>query len=179
MNFLTSLESLVIIELNLLFFITISRQRRQQNPGPAQPAPQPQLQPTPRRRSKPLNPWVIPWILQREERGCYRTLLDEQQLTYQVTRIFLRMPAAFFYLSEERIHNRRKKSHTNFRKPLEVGLKLAVTPQTPVHRRKLHFTTVPLEGSQNYHLQIRPKVCRASLAEFQDEYFCCPTNPEE
>ena len=66
---------LFFIELNMLLFIMISRHRRQQNPAQAQPASSPP--PPPRRRGKPQNPWVIPWILQREERGCYRTLLDE------------------------------------------------------------------------------------------------------
>ena len=56
-------------------YVVISSHRRQQKPAPAQPAsPSP---PPPRRRRKPQNPWVLPWILQREERGCYRTLLDE------------------------------------------------------------------------------------------------------
>ena len=25
----------------------------------------------------PQNPWILPWICQRDERGCYRTFLDE------------------------------------------------------------------------------------------------------
>ena len=55
------------------------------------------------------------------ERGCYRTLLDKV-ITIDVPgyQNFIRMPPAFFYLIEERIYNRLK-SHTNFRKPLEVG----------------------------------------------------------
>ena len=70
----------------------------------------------------------MPWIFQREERGCYKTLLDELITTdipgYQN---FIRIPPAFFYLIEERIFNRLNKSQTNFTKPVEVGLKLAVT----------------------------------------------------
>ena len=115
------------IELNMLFFM-ISRQRGQQNPTPAQLAPQPQPQPPPKRMRKPQNPWVMPWILQREERGCYRTLLDELITTDNPGYSnLIRMPPAFFNLIKERIYNRLKKSHTNFRKPLKVGLKLTVT----------------------------------------------------
>ena len=66
---------LVFIEFNFLLYLIFSRHRRQQNPAPAQPASS--SPPPPRRRRKPQNPWVLPWILQREERGCYRTLLDE------------------------------------------------------------------------------------------------------
>ena len=66
---------------------------------PASPSP-----PPPRRRRKPQNPWVLPWILQKEERGCYRTLLDKL-ITIDIPgyRNFTRMEPAFFYLIEERI----------------------------------------------------------------------------
>ena len=93
---------LFFIELNILLYTMISRHRRQQNPAPAQPAsPSP---PPPPRRWKSQNPWVMPWILQREERGCYRTLLDEL-ITTDIPgyRNFTRMQPAFFYLIEERI----------------------------------------------------------------------------
>ena len=85
---------LFFIKLNMLLLTMISRHRRQQNPGPAQLAPPP---PTPRRRRKPQNPWVMPWILQREERGCNRTLLDEL-ITTDIPgyRNFTRMEPAFF-----------------------------------------------------------------------------------
>ena len=108
------------IELNMLLFFIISRHKRQQNQSPAQPEP-------PGRR-KPQNPWVMPWLLQREERGCYRTLLDEL-ITTDIPgyRNFTRMEPAFFALIEERINPHLRKSETNFRKSLPVGLKLAVT----------------------------------------------------
>ena len=77
---------------------TDSNPRPSQNPTPTQPASPPPQPPAPRRRRKPQNPWVLPWILQREERGCYRTLLDEL-----ITRNFTSMEPAFFYLIEERI----------------------------------------------------------------------------
>ena len=67
---------LVFVELNFLLYMIFSRHRRQQNPAPAQPASPSPPPPAPRRRRKPQNLWVLPWILQREEKGCYRTLLD-------------------------------------------------------------------------------------------------------
>ena len=115
------------MELNMLLFFMISRHRRQQNPAPAQQASPPQPQSLPHRRRKPQNPWVIPWILQREERGCYRTRLDELiTVDIPVYRNFTRMEPSFFCLIE-RITPHLRKSTTNFREPLEVGLKLAVT----------------------------------------------------
>ena len=63
---------LVFIEFNFLLCLIFSRHRRQQNPAPAQPAsPSP---PPPRKRRKPQNSWVLPWILQREERLLQNTL---------------------------------------------------------------------------------------------------------
>ena len=83
------------IQFNFLLCLIFSRHRGQQNPAPAQPASPPP--PPLRRRRNPQNPWVLPWILQREERGCYRTLLDEL-ITTDIPhyRNFTRMEPAFF-----------------------------------------------------------------------------------
>ena len=135
-----------------MLYLIFSRHRRQQNPAPAQPAsPSP---PPPRRRRKPQNPWVLPWILQREERGCYRTFLDEL-ITTDIPgyRNFTRTEPAFFYLIEERITPHLRKSFTNFRKPLEVSLKLAVTLR--------HFSTGESYTSLQYHWRVgRSTICK-------------------
>ena len=135
---------------------------------PASPSPQP-----PRRRRKPQNPWVLPWILQREERGCYRTLLDEL-ITTDIPgyRNFTRMEPAFFYLIEERIiPPYLRNSFTNFRKPLEVGLKLAITLR--------HLSTGEWRVGRTTICKFVPQVCKAILKEFQQEYLVCPTDPED
>ena len=169
---------LFFIELNILLYMIISRYRRQQNPAPAQPASS--SPPPPPRRRKPQNPWVMPWILQREERGCYRTLLDELSTTdIPDYRNFTRMQPAIFALIEERITPHLRKSITNFRKPLEVGLKLTVTLR--------HLSTGESHTSLKYHWRIGrttickfvPQVCKAILKEFQQEYLMCPTEPED
>ena len=152
--------------------------RRQPNPAPVQPASP--LPSPPRRRRKPQNPWVLPYIRQREERGCYRTLLDEL-ITSDIpgNRNFTRMEPAFFDLIEERITPHIRKSITNFRLPLEVGLKLAVTLR--------HLSTGESYTSLQYHWRVGrsticksvPQVCKAILKEFQQEYLVCPTDPED
>ena len=139
---------LVFIEFNILICILIGTQKRthlnQASSPVLQPPPQPQPQATPRRRRKPPNPWVMFWILQRQEKGCYSNLLADLIHTdipgYQN---FVRMPTAFFYLIEECIHHRTKRSVTNFRKPLEVGLKLAITMR--------HLATRETCTSLQYH----------------------------
>ena len=145
---------LVFIEFNFLFYLIFSRHRRQQKPTPAQPA----SPPPPRKRRKPQNPWVLPWILQREERGCYRTLLDKL-ITTDIPgyRNFTRMEPSLFYLIEERITpplqkvNHQLQEATGSR--LETG---SYYWQTLMHRGKLHFTAIPLEGWKIDHLQVCP-----------------------
>ena len=94
----------VFIEFIFLLYLIFSRHRRQQNPAPARPALPSPPPPPPRKRRKPQNPWVLAWILQREQIGCYRTLLDEL-ITTDIPgyRNFNRMEPAFFDLIEERI----------------------------------------------------------------------------
>ena len=90
------------------------------------------------------------------------------------------MEPAFFYLIEERItHPHVKKSITNLRKPLEVGLKLAVILR--------HLSTGESYTSVQYQWRVGrmtickfvPQVCKAILKEFQQEYLVCPTDPED
>ena len=93
-------------------------------------------------------------------------------------RNFTRMEPAFFDLIEERNPHLRK-SETNFRKPLPVGLKLAVTLR--------HLSTGESYTSLQYQWRVGrttivkfvPKVCKAILCEFQKEYLICPTVPED
>ena len=154
----------------------ISRYRRQQNPAPAQPAaPAP-----PPRRRKSQNPWVMPWILRKEVRGCYRTLLDKL-ITTDIPgyRNFTRMEPAFFIWLKKESPPHLRKSIINFRKPLEVRLKLAATLR--------HLSTGESYTSLQYQWTVErttickyvPQVCKAILKEFQQEYLIFPTEPED
>ena len=88
-------------------------------------------------------------------------------------------PAFFFYLIEERVTPHLRKSITNFRHPLEVSLKLAVTLR--------HLSTGESYTSLQYHWRVGrstickfvPQVCKAILKEFQHEYLMCPSDPED
>ena len=169
---------LFFIELNILLYMMISRHRRQQNPTPAQPAsPSP---PPPPRKRKSQNPWVMPWILQREERGCYRTLLDKF-ITTDIPgyRNFTRMQPAFFDLIEETITPHLRKSITNFRKPLEVGLKVAVTLRQLSTGESYTSLQYQWRVGRTTICKFVPQVCKAILKEFQPDYLMCPTDPED
>ena len=111
------------------------------------------------------------WILQREDSATEHSW--DELITTDITgyRNFTRMEPAFFYLIEERITPHLRKSITDFRKPLEVRLKLAVTLR--------HLSTGESYTSLQYHWRVGrttickfvPKVCKAILKEFQQEYF--------
>ena len=117
---------------------------------------------------------------ERQEKECYSihlaNLIHADIPGYQN---FVRMIPAFFYLTEELIHYRIKKSVSNFSKLLDVGLKLVITPR--------HLATGETYTSLQYHwLIVQTTICkfvsqvgRAVLAGFQDEYLCCPTDRED
>ena len=72
-----------------------------------------------------------------------------------------------------------RKSITNFKKPLEVRLKLAVTLR--------HLSTGESYYLLQYHWRVGrttlckfvPQVCKAILKKFQHEYLMCPSDPED
>ena len=80
------------------------------------------------RRRKPPNPWVMQWIHQRQEKGCYSNLLadliETDILGYQN---FVRMPPAFLTSSRNIYTTTSRSQSLVFRKPLEVEVKLAIT----------------------------------------------------
>ena len=108
-------------------------------------------------------------------------IVSDELITTEIPayRNFTRMEPAIFYLIEERIAPRLRKSTTKFRKPLEIGLKLAVTLR--------HLSTGETYTSVQYHCRVGrttickfvPRVCKAILQEFQHKYLICPTDPED
>ena len=120
------------------------------------------------------------YALDTAERGCHRILLDELTTTdIPGYRNFTIMEPAFFYLIEERITCHLRNSTTNFRKPLEIRLKLAVTLR--------HLSTGETYTSLQYQRRVGrttiskfvPQVCKAILKEFKQEYLICLTDPED
>ena len=119
----------------------------------------------------------MPWILQRQEKGCYSNLLTDLIHTdipeYQN---FVRMPPGFD-LIEEHIHHRIKKSETNFRKPLEVGLAIMLrhlTTGIPTPPCSITGWLAEPPSANSF-----PRSAEPSFAKFQDEYLHCSTSPDE
>ena len=124
------------------------------------------------------------YTLDIAEAGGDATEHSDELITTDIPgyRNFNMMEPAFFDLIEERITPPRvRKSATNFRKPLEVRLKLAVTLR--------YLSTGETYTSLQYQWRVGrttickfvQQVCKASLQEFQHKYIylICPTDPED
>ena len=130
---------LVFFEFNTLICILMERQRRTHlNPPPLpaiQPPAQPQPQPAPRRRRKP--PYPSPF--KDKKKMLHQPLTNLIHTDIPRYQNFVRMPPVFF-------------DH-QFRKPLEVGLKLAITLR--------HLANGETYTSLQYHWLIgRTAICK-------------------
>ena len=131
------------------------------------------------RRARPRF-WLRPWLRGREEHGHYHTLMpDMERWDAQSYRNFLRIPPELFQELERRVGPRIEKQATWFRRPLTVGLKLAVTLR--------HLATGETYTSLQYSFRVGrstitkfvPQVCDAIIAEYQEEAVVCPTTPQD
>ena len=79
-------------------------------------------------RRAPRSEWVKPWLLRRPILGLYENLLQElNSEDIREYQNFIRVPPELFMDIVHRVGPRIRKSHTNFRPPLEPGLKIAIT----------------------------------------------------
>ena len=98
--------------------------RRPQQPPAPQPPPPAPIQ-RPRRRH---NMWVRLWLLQREERGAYHNIMAELYATdIPGFTNYMRMTPEFFEMIKTRLEPHLARQATNYRAPISVGEKLALT----------------------------------------------------
>ena len=91
---------------------------------------------------------------------------------------YMRMQPAMFYELLRRITPRIQKS-THYRKPLEPGLKLAITLRHLATGNSYKSLQYSFRVAHNTTSLFIPKVCQALINEYQDEVFTFPTNPDE
>ena len=110
---------LVFIQLQIMMYFQFLC-RPQQPPAP----PPPPIQ-RPRRRH---NMWVRPWLLQREERGAYHNIMADLYAT-DIPRFtnYMRMTPELFEMIKTRLEPHLARQATNYRAPISVGEKLALT----------------------------------------------------
>ena len=112
---------LVFIQLHILMYLLFLCRPQQ----PPQAAPPPPVIQRPRRRH---NMWVRPWLLQREERGAYHNIMAELYATdIPGFTNFMRMTPEFFEMIKTRLEQHLARQATNYRAPISVGEKLALT----------------------------------------------------
>ena len=163
---------LVFIKLHILMYLLFLR-RPQQPPPPAPPA----ARQRPRRRH---NMWVKPWLLQREERGAYHNIVAELYATdIPGLTNYMRMTPEFFEMIKARLEPRLARQATNYRAPISVGEKLALTIRYLATGESYTSLSCQFRVGRSTISKFLPEVCRAIQDEFTKEYLRCPTTPDE
>ena len=111
--------------------------------------------------------------------GQYHTLMmgiNRERLGDFVN--YMRMHPAMFYELLQRITPRIRKS-TRYRKPLEPGLKLAITLRYLASGNSYKSLQYSFRFAHNTISLFIPEVCQALIDEYKDEVFAFPTNADE
>ena len=118
-----------------------------------------------------------PYIIHREEKGAYHNLLaDLYDFDVPGFTNFMRMTPEFFEMIKARVHPHLVRQATNYRGPLSVGLKLAITLRFLATGESYQSLSYQFMVGRSSISKFVPKVCRKD--EFLREYVMCPTTPD-
>jgi hypothetical protein len=140
------------------------------------------LEQAPRRRRRPKRWWVRPWLIpaRRLEFGHYTRLMQELRVEDEnAFTNYIRLPPQLFDELLQRIGPIIQKEETRLRKPLDAGLKLALTLRHMAAGDK--FTTLHYGfrcGHSNIG-QIVKEVCQALVEELKDEVMQLPRTQDD
>jgi len=116
-----------------------------------------------RRRRRQRNVWVRDWINRRPEQGLYDRLMvelrNEDPRSFQN---FMRMPPDMFDEIVQRLTPRLTKQTTNFRVPLDPGLKVAITLRHLASGAKYHDMQYAWRVPHNTMSKLSEKSARPS-----------------
>ena len=134
--------------------------RRPQQPAPPAAPPPPPARQRPRRRH---NMWARPWLLQREERGAYHNIMAELYATdIPGFTNFMRMTPEFFEMIKTRLQPRLARQATNYRAPISVGEKLALTIRYLATGESYTSLSCQFRVGRSTISKFLPEVCRAT-----------------
>ena len=135
-----------------------------QQPPPAAPPPPPPARQRHRRRH---NMSVRPWLLQREEKGAYHNIMAELYVTDipEFTN-FMRMTPEFFEMIKTRLEPRLARQATNYRFPISVGEKLALTIRYLATGESYTSLSCQFRVGRATISKFLPEVCRDIQNEF-------------
>lgn len=132
-----------------------------------------------RRRRRRRRWWVRPWIGRRIELGIYDRLMMElrNEDTDSFTN-FMRMPVPMFDELLERLRPRLTKKSTNFRQPLDPGLKLALTIRHLASGAKYKTMQYGWRVPHNTISYVVREVCQAIVDEYLEEMLTMPSTED-
>ena len=155
---------LVFIQLHIMMYLLFLC-RSQQPPPSAPPPPPPPARQRPRRKQ---NMWVRPWLLQREERAAYHSIMAELYATdIPGFTNFMRMTPEIFEMIKTRLEPHLARQATNYRAPITIR----------------YLATG--ESYTSFSCQFRvgrstiSKICNSIQDEFTSKYLRCHTTPDE
>jgi hypothetical protein len=123
--------------------------------------------------------WVKPWLQRRPLLGQYDTLMMELMRESRGDfKSYLRMEQDMFREVLDRVGPRITKSMDR-RRPLEPGLKLAITLRFLATGNSYHSLAFDFRVAHNTISLFVPEVCDAIVAEYKDEQFTTPTTEAE
>ena len=132
-----------------------------------------------KKRSKTRKYWVKPWLKRRLQYGMYHTLMRELERESEGDFVCLmRMEPEMFRKILMRVSERIRKQTTKFRKPLEPGLKLAITLHHLATGESYHSLTFAFRVPHNTISLLIQEVCQQITEEFHD-VIATPKTPLE
>ena len=133
-----------------------------------------------RRRRKKRRWWVRPWVVRRPLLGQYTQLMRELEIEDEASfKNFLRVEPAMFHELVERLAPRIEKVVTRMRRPLEPGLKVALTLRYLASGNDYHSLMYGFRVPHNSISIVLREVCQAIIAEYAQEVMPCPVTEEE
>ena len=131
-------------------------------------------------RRAPRSVWVKPLLVRRPLFGHYENLLQElKREDHREYEKFIRVPPELFMDILHRVGPRIRKSHTNFRPPLEPGLKIAITLRYSASGNTYKSLSYGFCVAHNTISLFIPQTCKAIIQEYSEVHMKCPKNPEQ
>ena len=123
--------------------------------------------------------WVRPYLRARQQQGQYHNLMQELSLLEpERYKNFLRLDKDVFDELAERLGPWIEKQPTNFREPLSVGLRLAITLRYLATGDTYTSLGYSFRVAPNSISKLVPETCRAIVRVLGDEVLKMPTTPD-
>ena len=132
------------------------------------------------KRKKRRREWVRPYLRRRVAQGHYENLMHELcGEEKEMYKNFLRLDEQLFNEIVERVRPHIERATTNFRDPLEVGLRVAITLRFLATGNSYKSIGYSFRVAPNTISSIVPETCRAIIEEYGKDVIKTPGTPQE